>query len=490
MQTLVFILLAPLFGSFLTALYAWSGNRGGRTLAVVSLSASLAFSASLLFKVAVSGPVEYAMGGWSPPWGIVLRADALSAAMLCLISWTSLTNLLAAVQDVPRCYPERENAFYALYLLATVGHLGIVTTGDAFNLYVLIEVAALSGYALLSLGGARAQLASLNYLLVGSVGASLYLLGVGFLYIMVGSLNMADLASLVASIPGSPALAAAFALVVAGLWIKMALFPFHGWLPGAYSSSALPAAGLLAPMTTKVMAYVLVRMLLSVFPPGFADELPGFADAGLTLATAAIVIGALLALMQRNLIRMLCFILVAEVGYMVGGVFVGNATAMTGAALHILADALMTVTLFIAAGNITSRRNGLSYTDMRGLFKEMPWTMAGFVAGAMCMIGVPPFFGFFSKWYLVSGALQAGGYVFAASLILSSLVNVVLFFRIFETAFFETPEETAQGRPGGEVSWTRLVPLGAAALALIVAGLCTGLLVENIITPVLNASAA
>lgn len=491
----VLTILPLLFASFLAVIGHWMDRRVELPLSIAALAASTWASVMLLLQTLSNGPVTYLLGGWSPPLGIVFVVDTFSATMLCLVSGMALLNLLANHDQIEREFPEKTHVFLGLYLLTTAGHLGILSTGDIFNLYVLIEVAALSGYALLALGSARAHLASINYLFIGSMGASFYLFGVGYLYIKSGSLNMADVASILPSLLGSPALAAAFAILMLGLWVKMALFPFHGWLPGAYGQSNTISAGLLAPMTTKVMAYVVVRMIISVFPAGFLAIEAEISSIAVWLASAAIVAGAFAALSQKDLRRMLCFILVAEVGYMAGGAFIGNRTAMTGTMLHIIADALMTLTLFIAVSNIVSKRGSHAFADIKGLFRSMPFTMAAFVLGAMSMIGVPPLCGFFSKWYLVSGSLQAGQYVFAGALILSSLVNVVLFFRVFEIGYFEGGHDHGHGHgehgaPGGhghvevamdEVHWTRLVPLAAAALILVAVGLSTGFIVERII---------
>jgi multicomponent Na+:H+ antiporter subunit D len=262
----------------------------------------------------------------------------------------------------------------------------------------------------------------------------------------------------------------------------MALFPFHGWLPGAYGMTAPVSATLMAPLTTKVMVYVVVRILISVLPGAtIPDAIPGVA---VTLATAAIFVGSLMAFRQTDQRRMLAYILVAEVGYMIGGVFIGNRTAMTGAMLHIFADSLMTLTLFIAVGSIARQRGEMTLGNLSGLFRTMPFTMAAFVLGAMSMIGVPPLFGFFSKWYLLSGALASGQYVFMAGLLVSSLVNVVLFFRLFETAFFDAPGESVRDVE----HWSRVTPLAIVAVLLIVAGLSSGLIVDRLIAGIIPAS--
>ncbi|EPR36328.1 NADH/Ubiquinone/plastoquinone (complex I) [Desulfovibrio sp. X2] len=471
--------VTPLLGAFACVVSHWlTGRSREHWIAMTALSISAVTSLYMLIAVLTHGAQTYLIGDWSPPWGIVYVTDPFNAALICLLAWGSLLNLMGVRREITERFPDKTQAFYALYLLCTAGHLGIVSTGDAFNLYVLVEISALSGYALLSMGTGRSQLTSLNYLLMGSVGASFYLLGIGFLYMKTGTLNMADMHHLLEPLVHTPVVLAALAIIIVGLAVKMALFPFHSWLPGAYGEATPVAASLIAPMTTKVMAYALIRITLAVLPPSLMASVPAFSEIMVWTATAAIVVGGVMALAQRELRRMLCFILVAEVGYMAGGIFIGNHTALTGAVLHVFADAAMTLCVFMAMANISRRRGTLRFENLRGLFGAMPWTMTAFTAGALSMIGVPPFCGFFSKWYLVKGAMEAGQWPFVVALILSSLVNALLFFRVFELAFFERGCEECS-----DVRWTRLAPLAVVAAALPLIGLATGPIVQRVITP-------
>ncbi|MEM5787062.1 MAG: proton-conducting transporter membrane subunit [Syntrophobacteraceae bacterium] len=482
MKPIILTILPLLIGSLLAVPAGWSRRNLAYPIGAASLSASAIAAVLLFFETLSQGTIHYQLGGWMPPWGIAFVVDSFSAAMVLLIAVSALITYLACREEITGHFPEKSAAFISLALLTVAGHMGIVSTGDMFNLYVLIEVAALSGYALLATGGGRSALTSLNYLCIGSVGASLYLLGVGYLYILTGSLNMADITGILAGFPASASLSAAIAILVLGIWVKMGLFPFHGWLPGAYGHSRSVAATLLAPLTTKVMIYVLVRLRLGVLPPEISFP-AGIEQVAILLATTAIFAGSVMAFIQKDQMRMLCYILVAEVGYMAGGIFLGNRTAMTGALLHIFADALMTLTLFLALTNIARRRETMNLGSFGELFRHMPVTMAAFTLGALSMIGVPPLCGFFSKWYLLSGALEAGQYPFMAALIASSLMNLILFFRIFEAAFFE--KWTGNPAAARESGRPRLALLGTAAGLLVVTGLSTGLIVERVISKII-----
>jgi multicomponent Na+:H+ antiporter subunit D len=365
------------------------------------------------------------------------------------------------------------------------GLLGIVVTGDAFNLYVLLEIAALTGYGLLAMGEDRAPLAALNYLYMGTIGACFYLLGVGYLYIVTGSLNMVDIARILPSLYQSKAVLGAFMICMVGVWLKMAFFPLHAWLPNAYTYAPSAASSLIAPLVTKVMIYVMIRFILTVFTPEFAFNILAVSDSIVWLAVIAIVMGAILALAERNLKKMLAYIVIAEVGYMVGGAWLGNRAGMTGAILHIVNDALMTLCVFMVVGNIVYKAKGYAFDDLKGLVRKMPFTMGAFVIGALSIIGVPPTCGFFSKWYLISGAIQAGHYGFMVALLFSSLVSVVLFFRVIEICYYE-PFGDHHGHdhhsePMDEAPLTMLVPLLIVAAGLVLVGLYTGDIINHII---------
>jgi multicomponent Na+:H+ antiporter subunit D len=267
----------------------------------------------------------------------------------------------------------------------------------------------------------------------------------------------------------------------------MGFFPLHAWLPNAYSHAPAAVSSLIAPLMTKVMVYVMIRIMLTVFDPGFTFGTMGVSRGMVWLAVAAILGGSILALGTRHLKRMLTYIIVAEVGYMVGGFWLGNRAGISGAALHIVNDAAMTLCVFLAAGTFFYKIGGESIDDLQGLFRKMPVSMAAFAVGGLSIIGVPPTCGFFSKWYLISGGLAAGQYAFVGALLFSSLVNLVLFFRIFEIAFFEPFQEHhgAHGAPAGtarqEAPLQMLVPLVLTALGLVALGLYSGDMVSRLI---------
>lgn len=487
------IVVTPLLAALFAGIAAWVEERLTYPIALIGMAVSLFSAYKVLMQVIESGVIQYRMAGWAPPMGIELRIDLLNAVVLVLISAIAFFNLIASSKNIQQETPDRAGSFYTIYLLFVTGLLGVTATGDLFNLYVLIEITSLTSYAMVALGDKdRGPLASLNYVFIGVIGASFYLLGVGYLYLKTGSLNMVDVAGILNTIEGSSTVLVAFILCMIGVWIKMALFPMHIWLPNAYSYSPVAFARMVAPLMTKVMVYVMIRLMVTVFGLDYIFETLNVADAVVWLATIAIIAGGVMALAQKNLKKMLTYIIVCEIGYMVGGSWMGNTVAMTGAILHIVNDALMTFALFLAVGNMVYKLKTVDMTDLQGLFGKMPWTMGAFVVAAFSIVGVPPTCGFFSKWYLILGALQAGAYHFVAALVISSLICAILFFKVFEICFFE-PMAPGHGHGDGhaavkmeEAPVSMLVVTVLVSASLIVVGLYSGSIVNTVIVPFLK----
>jgi multicomponent Na+:H+ antiporter subunit D len=478
------LIATPLLAALFISIAGWVYKKLCFPIAVAALGVTTYTSLGLLLRVLNEGVVHYRLGGWAPPMGIAYYVDHLSGLILVVVSVVALLNLIGAKKSIDQEFPDKIGPFYTLYVLMVTGLLGIVITGDAFNLYVLLEIAALTGYGLLAMGDKRAALSTLNYLYMGTIGACFYLLGVGYLYIATGSLNMVDIARILPPLYESKTVLAAFIICMVGVWLKMAFFPLHAWLPNAYTHAPSASSGLIAPLVTKVMIYVMFRLIFTVFTPEYAFNTLTLSNAFVWLAVIAIVMGAFFALAERNLKKMFSYIIISEVGYMVGGVWLGNRAGMTGAVLHILNDALMTLCLFLVATNIGHKIQTYSFNDLKGIFRKMPVTMGALVVGALSIIGVPPTCGFFSKWYLLSGAVQAGQYGFVAALLFSSLVNVVLFFRVLEIAFFEPfGDHHGHGHTESidEAPLSMLVPLLIVALGLVVVGVYTGDIVNLVI---------
>lgn len=430
------IIMLPFFSALFVFVIGWFNKNYCYKLAVAVLTGCFLLSIGLMKDVMANGTIRYWIGGWEPPWGIEYVVDYLSGFMLIVISFISLLAVISSKKSVEKETPGKDPAFYSLFLLLVTGLMGIVITGDAFNLFVFLEISAISCYALIAIGEDGAPMASFNYVVMGTIGACFYLLGVGYLYIATGSLNMADLANILPDLYHSKVILVAFAFMLVGVCVKMALFPLHMWLPDAYSLAPNSVSSLIAPLMTKVAAYVMIRIMFTVFQPVFSFEMLPVGSICGWLAVIAIFVGGIRALSQKSLKNMLVYVLVAEVGYIVIGISVGNRIGLTGAILHIMNDAAMMACLFLIVGAIAYKTGITDITQFRHMNQKMPFTMAAFTITALSMIGLPPACGFFSKWYLVLGAIEANQWVFALTLLISSLVNAILFFRVIEYAYF------------------------------------------------------
>ena len=481
------IVIIPLLCALITPLIGLWRKSFCYIWVIIALTLCTLVSFDTLFSVMGSGTIHYRMGGWNPPFGIELVIDHLNAMMLVIITGISLIVAVYARRSVEAELPEKVVYFYTLYLLQTTGFLGIVITGDLFNLYVFLEIASLAGYALIAVGEDGAPLACFRYIVIGTIGASFYLLGVGYIYISTGTLNMADAYRLLGQLQDSKVIVTALAFILAGLALKMALFPLHLWLPDAYTKAPSVSSALIAPLMTKISMYVMIRVLFSVFGLTLFMKLFPLSAIMAWAGVVAIIAGAIMALAQTDFKRMLCYIVVAEVGYIVGGVGLANETAIRGAILHILNDAVMTAGLFTVAGIIMYRMKSRQISDFKGLFREMPVTMSAFTIGAMSIIGVPPTCGFFSKWYLIQGGVIANQWAFVGALLFSSLVNVVLFFRIIEFGYGFQTEGDGHGQVHEppvtvkEAPMSMLIPTVAVALAIIVIGIYNQAIITHLI---------
>ncbi|MFQ5828464.1 MAG: proton-conducting transporter membrane subunit [Candidatus Methylomirabilia bacterium] len=455
-------------------------------LAVGAGAATAALAVLALRRVLAEGILRYHVGGWEPPWGIELVLDHLSAFTAMVVSGVATLALLYAGPRDAREVRGREVPFFALALLFLASLMGIIVTGDLFNLFVFLEVASLASYGLVALGGGPALLASFRYIILGTVGASLYLLGVGHLYLMTGTLNMADLARRLPELASSRVLGVAVAFLVIGLGIKMALFPLHGWLPDAYTYAPPAVAALLAPVGTKVAVYALARILFFVLrTPDALVQVPLM----MVLAWAgavAIVAGGVMAIRQNDLRRLLAYSSVSQIGYIVLGIGMANPVALAGAYLHILNHAMMKGCLFFAAGAARVRLGGTALSDLRWMHRRMPLTTACMAVAALSMIGIPPAGGFFSKWYLLMGAVQGGHHVLAAVILGGGLLAAVYMFRVLEHACLAVRTADAHASPAheperSEASLGMLVPLLALGIGILAVGIWSEPIVSGIL---------
>lgn len=433
---------------------------------------------ALAMQVWEAGVISYHVGNWAPPWGIELRLDALSVLMLLLVSGVGVVVMFYARASVAREIPEgRRTLFYTLFLLSLAGSLGMCTTGDAFNLFVFLEISSLSTYALVAQGHSRRAVhAAYAYLVLGTVGATFYVIGLGLLYMITGTLNMMDLAQRLVSADNPRTLIVGAAFLVVGVSIKLALFPLHKWLPGAYTHAPSVISAFLAATGTKVALYVLLRLCFTVLGPAFgalAWPAPVTLDGViLALALVGMLSASLTALFQVDLKRMLAYSSVAQIGLMVAGVALVTPLGVEAGLIHLLNHALLKLTLFLALGLVILRLGSVRLEALAGAGRTMPWTLAAFVVAALSLVGMPGTAGFIGKWQLVLAALDKGWWPVAVLIVLGSLLTLAYVWKVIEVAYFQPPPAQPASDPG-EGPWSMRLPVLGLAAANIVLGFVT-----------------
>ena len=387
--------------------------------------------------------IRYELGGWISPYGIEYVVDRLNAFILIIISamaavvfpysWVSIESEINSNQ---------RGLYFTCMLLCLSGLLGIAITGDAFNLFVLLEVSSLSTYALIALGrDRRALTSSFQYLIMGTIGATFILIGVGLLYSLTGTLNMADLAERIKELHDSRTLKVAYSFLVVGIGLKLAMFPLHLWLPNAYAFAPSAVTVFLASTATKVAIYVLLRFLFTIFGIRFSFEILHTEWFLMGLGLISMLFASIVAVFQKNIKRMLAYSSVAQVGYILLGIGLLNINGLTAALLHLFNHALIKGALFMALGALCFRLGNVEIKNMAGIGKMMPWTMAAFVAGGISLIGIPFTVGFISKWYLILAAIENGLWPIVVIIAISSLIAVIYIWRVVEVAYFKEPRD-------------------------------------------------
>lgn len=457
--------VAPLLVVLRWPLLAWG-------LTALTGVASFAGAMLLLSQVLVSGVISYHLGSWPPPWGIEFRLDMMNAFMLVLVSGVgAMTFIFARKSVAAEIAPGAQPLFYTMLLLCFAGLMGVTSTGDAFNLFVFLEIASLSAYVLVAMGverDSRALTAAYTYLVMGTIGASFYVIGLGLIYMMTGTLNMADIGARIAEMGAERAIHAGFAFIIIGFALKFAMFPLHLWLPNAYTYAPSVVSGFLAGAATKVAMYASLRFLYTVFSPSFVFEAQTLKFIILPLGLAAIVIASAVAIYQTNVKRVLAYSSLAQIGYLMAGVSFANLGGLMASVLHLFNHALMKSGLFLAAGCVVYRTGSCSLAAFRGLGHQMPWTMAAFVIGGLSLVGMPATIGFIGKWYLFAAAFERGWWPVAVVMAAGALLTLIYVWRIIEAAYLQAAPE---GQRVEEAPLGMLAPLWILTISSLALGI-------------------
>jgi len=468
LQVVVPLLSVPLVMLLKPRGFAWAATTAASIVA-------LAIAISMTTAVLGGAEIRYLMGNWAAPYGIELRVDHFSAVLLLVISGASTFALVAGRQSIAaQVEPERQPMFFAAWLLALAGLAGIVVSADAFNVFVFMEISSLASYVLIAGGPDRRALPSVfKYLIMGTIGATFYLIGVGLIYMMTGTLNLADMELRIHEVAEQAPILVAAGFITVGLALKAAVFPLHAWLPNAYTYAPHAVTVFLAACATKVSLYVLLRFDFLVFQPNLAGHDLQFGYFLMPLAVLAIIVASVVAVFEQNLKRLLAYSSVAQVGYIMLGASLVSAAGLTASIVHILNHSLAKGTLFLAVAGLALRHGSLRLDGIAGAARTMPWTMAAFVIGGLSLIGVPGTAGFISKWYLILAVLDRGwlGIALVFVIVVGSLLAVVYVWRVVEAAWFRAPP--AEGAATREAPIELLVVTWVAALANLWFGIFT-----------------
>ncbi|MFU8811789.1 MAG: monovalent cation/H+ antiporter subunit D family protein [Balneolaceae bacterium] len=470
---LLFSMVIPAFGLWKRELC--------QPIAVIGSGLAAAFSLWGFLNYLNDGSIRYFFGGWEPPVGIEFVYDGLSAFFVLVINAVAFFVIVHSGQTAKREFPGKEMPYYSLAMLMMLGFNGMVLTGDLFNLYVFLEIASLSGYALIAIGEKPAPYAAFRYLIIGTAGGTLYLLGVGFLYTITGTLNIIDMSAMLPVLGTNTAAVAALILMIVGIGVKAALFPMHGWLPDSYTYASSSSTALIAPIGTKVAAYVLFRVMLWLFGIELVDATAPISLIVGSLAAIGILYGSIMAIAQTEMKRMLAYSSISQIGYIIMGLSLANPFGFAGALLHVLNHAIMKACLFMISGQLRLKEGHSDISKFDDSYREKyPWTMASFSIAAISMIGLPPLAGFFSKWYLALGTIDNGNWIFLAVILISSLLNAVYFFRILEKVYMMNPS-AGQKEPAkaarNEAPLSMTIPTSILAISLIVIGFANAVIV-------------
>ncbi|APX92106.1 Na+/H+ antiporter subunit D [Halomonas sp. 1513] len=461
--------IIPLLSGAISLLF-WRSRPMQRFIAVAGTLALLVVGLWLITSVSREGYVVIHMGSWQAPYGISLVADMLSAIMILL---TGIIGLGLAIYSLASTGPNHEKfGFYPLMHLLLAGVAGAFLTGDIFNLYVWFEVMLVASFALLILGGEKAQMeGAIKYVTLNLLASVIFLTAIGLTYGMVGTLNMADIGQRLAEAENQGMVEVLAIMFMIAFGIKAAAFPLFFWLPASYHTPPVAVSALFAGLLTKVGVYSLFR----VFTLMFDQTMDYVQDILLWGAALTMVTGVLGAAAQYEFRRILSFHIVSQIGYMILGLALFTPLALAGGIFAVMHNIIVKTNLFLISG-ITHRLQGTyQLKKMGGLFKERPWLSVAFFLSAFSLAGVPPLSGFFAKFVIVRAGIEAEAYVVTAVALAVGLMTLYSMVKIWNEVFWKklpednlVPENTTPSGDEGRLvkSSLGLMYLPVAILAL------------------------
>ncbi len=426
----------PLAGIALCALF-WNQPRIQR---IISLMASVGLFASSLCLLGATydGTIlATQFGNWRAPLGITFAADMFAAAMVAITGVMAVAVGIYGLAGEPE---PRERAFYhCLYQGLLFGVTGAFLTGDIFNLYVWFEIMLISSFGLLALGGTRAQLdAGVKYVSLNLVATALFLIAVGFLYGLTGTLNMADIARTLPSIENQGLVTTLSILFLVSFGAKAAVFPLFFWLPAAYHTTSAPVVAIFSALLTKVGVYAIIRTFTLIFDgdAGYTGPIIG------TIAALTMITGVLGAAAHFDIRRILSFHIISQIGYMLFGIAIATPLAIAGSILYVIHHIIVKANLFLIAGAVNRAGGSFHLKNLGGLYTALPFLGVLFLVPALSLAGLPPLSGFWSKYTVIKASLDAGHIALAVSGLVVGLLTLYSMLKIWNEAFWKAAPAT------------------------------------------------
>jgi len=379
---------------------------------------------------------HYFVGDWELidgiPIGIMMVMDGLTILMLLVVNCIGFLVSLFAVHYMSR-YTDKEK-YYTLFMLMVAGMNGVVISGDLFNLFVFLEITAIASYALVAFGVEAEELeASFKYQVLGGTASALILLGIAIFYLQVKTLNLADASRVISSLSDKTGMVFVGVLFLTGFSLKSALMPFHAWLPDAHPSAPAPISAMLSGVVIKVLGvYTLVRLFFNVFG---LQNMPAIQTVFLVLGTLSMVVGAFLALGQKDMKRLLAYSSISQVGYIVFAFGLGTPLGILGGLFHLLNHSVLKSLLFLNSGAVVYETESRDMDKLGGLIHKMPVTGTTSVIASLSMSGIPPMGGFFSKLIIVWAALDSGHPVLGGIAVLASIITLAYYAKLQKSVF-------------------------------------------------------
>lgn len=393
-----------------------------------------------LMHVLNFGSYRYVFGGFTATIGIEFLIDPLMALMALIITGLAALIVIFSFADIAHELPTRQHgAYYTLILILLFSMVGMVYTNDLFNTFVFMEILSISSTAIISIKHQRKNfLAAFRYLMLSSIGSLTILLGMAFLYMVSGHLNMDAMAQEIAKVwslyPTNLVLAVGFILI--GLAIKSAMFPLHIWLPDAHSSAPSPSSAFLSSLVVKIYMIVLIKVLYRIVGVSIITSLQ-INQFILFMAAAGMIFGSIFAIGQKDIKRLLAYSSVAQIGYIFMGIGLMSPAGLAAAFFHIISHALMKSALFLSAGSIIYTTGKRKLSDLDGIGFRLPITMTVFTLAALGMIGIPGISGFMSKIYLGLALIDGQQPLFLSLILISSFLNAIYYMPIITSAFLK-----------------------------------------------------